>query len=251
VRDLLPIATEIQSIGQLPALLDRASRTLAGARTAAEILEAREMASFVYDVAKKRARLAKAKKAHDDVIGAVYRAQADALEIEAQAKRRLADEYDAAQERGEVAKGSVRTDIVPVGNDVRPATAADLGLSRKDIHEARQIRDAESAHPGIVREALDAELAAGEEPTRAAVRAFVQEALAGHGRREYVDDPAFQAMAKLTGCCQTIIDLRAETSVETIFAGFLGSEDIRARNLRTIRKCRDLLTELLEDTDES
>ena len=29
-------------------------------------------------------------------------AQADALEIEAQAKRRLASEYDAAQERGEV-----------------------------------------------------------------------------------------------------------------------------------------------------
>jgi hypothetical protein len=34
---------------------------------------------------------------------AVHRAQADALEIEAKAKRRLADEYDAAQERGEVA----------------------------------------------------------------------------------------------------------------------------------------------------
>jgi hypothetical protein len=31
------------------------------------------------------------------------RAQADALEIEALAKRRLADEYDAAQECGEVA----------------------------------------------------------------------------------------------------------------------------------------------------
>ncbi len=64
---------------------------------------------------------------------------ADALDIEAQAKRRLADEYDAAQERGEVAKGSVRKDIVPVGNDVRPATAADLGLTRKDIHEPCRI----------------------------------------------------------------------------------------------------------------
>ena len=38
--------------------------------------------------------------AHDDVLGAVYRAQADALMIEARAKMRLADEYDAAQERG-------------------------------------------------------------------------------------------------------------------------------------------------------
>jgi hypothetical protein len=34
---------------------------------------------------------------------AAHRTQADALEIEAGAKRRLADEYDAAQERGEIA----------------------------------------------------------------------------------------------------------------------------------------------------
>lgn len=32
---------------------------------------------------------------------ATHRTQADALEIEARAKRRLADEYDAAQEHGE------------------------------------------------------------------------------------------------------------------------------------------------------
>ncbi|MEY9532152.1 hypothetical protein [Sinorhizobium fredii] len=36
-------------------------------------------------------------------IAAAHRAQADALEIESTAKRRLADAYDAAQERGEVA----------------------------------------------------------------------------------------------------------------------------------------------------
>jgi hypothetical protein len=45
-----------------------------------------------------------AKDAHDTLIAAAHRAQADALEIEAGAKRRLADEYDDAQERGEVAK---------------------------------------------------------------------------------------------------------------------------------------------------
>jgi hypothetical protein len=42
-----------------------------------------------------------------------------------------------------------------------PATAADLGLSRKDIHEARQIRDAEEAEPGIVSRTLQACLAKG------------------------------------------------------------------------------------------
>jgi hypothetical protein len=35
------------------------------------------------------AGLAKAKKAHDDLVAAAFRAQADALEIEALAKRRL------------------------------------------------------------------------------------------------------------------------------------------------------------------
>ncbi len=78
---------------------------------------------------------------------AARQAQADALEIESQAKRRLADEYDAAQERGEVAKGSVRTDIVPDGNDVRPATSEELGLTHTQIHEARQIHDAEVVEP--------------------------------------------------------------------------------------------------------
>jgi hypothetical protein len=55
------------------------------------------------------------------------------------AKRRLADEYDAAQERGEVATRATtlkRGSDVPEENNGKP-TAADLGISRKDIHEAR------------------------------------------------------------------------------------------------------------------
>ncbi|NKK85538.1 hypothetical protein GFL80_14970 [Rhizobium leguminosarum bv. viciae] len=80
-------------------------------------------------------------------------AQADALEIEARAKRMLADEYDAAQERGEVATKGKPVNV-PDGNV--KATAADFGLSRKDVHEARLIRDAEAADPGVIRRALEA-----------------------------------------------------------------------------------------------
>ena len=54
---------------------------------------------------------------------------------------RLAEEYDAAQERGEVSKGGGRPDCVEDRNAV-PATAADLGLRRDEIHEARKLRDA-------------------------------------------------------------------------------------------------------------
>jgi uncharacterized protein YjiS (DUF1127 family) len=57
------------------------------------------------------------------------------------AKRRLADEYDAALERGEVRS----VGNVPSQNNT--PTVQDIGLSRKDIHEARQIRDAEENDP--------------------------------------------------------------------------------------------------------
>jgi hypothetical protein len=132
-------------------------KALANAGGAAEVLEARDLASIAYDAAKKAGRLARAKGAHDDLIAAAYRTQADALEIEALAKRRLADEYDAAQERDEIASSGDtlrQGPSVPKQNSGK-ATAADVGLNRKEIHEARAIRNAETAEPGIIARALD------------------------------------------------------------------------------------------------
>ncbi|WP_292235286.1 MT-A70 family methyltransferase, partial [Mesorhizobium sp.] len=127
--------------------------------------------------AKRAARLQKAKAAHDELIAATYRVQADALEIESQAKRRLADEYDAEQERGEVQKaGGNRKVKVPDGNN-DPATAAEIGLKRKDVHEARQVRDAIAKNPAIVRDVLDDMLASGDEPTRAALKRAIAPAV--------------------------------------------------------------------------
>lgn len=83
----------------------------------------------------------------------------------------MTEEYDAAQDRGEVGKSGSRSDLVTQGNEVTP-TAADIGLSHKDIHEARQLRDAEHADPGITRRTLDAFVARGEEPTKAALKRF-------------------------------------------------------------------------------
>jgi hypothetical protein len=71
-----------------------------------------------------------------------------AAQLEALAKRRLADEYDAAQERGEVQKhGGQGNRDIPVRN-IPSATVADMGLTSKEIHEARTIRDAEARDPG-------------------------------------------------------------------------------------------------------
>jgi hypothetical protein len=58
--------------------------------------------------------------------------------------RRLTDEYDAAQERGEVASQGKPSTLEGL------ATTADIGLTHKDIHEARLIRDAEKAEPSAV-----------------------------------------------------------------------------------------------------
>jgi len=150
----------------LPSLIDRAASMLSGAKTAAEVLEAREVAGLAYDVAKRTARLQRAKNAHDDLVAAAHRAQAHALEIEARAKRRLAGEYDAAQARGEVAKAGQYERANVENDNVCPATAANLGLRRDQIHEARQIRDAETADPGVVRRALDDRLERGQEADR-------------------------------------------------------------------------------------
>jgi len=57
----------------------------------------------------------------------------------------LADEYDAAQARGEVATVGKRSQ--PERLVEAPPSAADIGISRKTIHEARQIRDAEEVPP--------------------------------------------------------------------------------------------------------
>lgn len=155
----------------LPALVKSAAQALAGATTAAEVLDARDKATLAYDAAKRAARIQKAKRAHDDIIAATHRAQADALEIEAAAKRRLADEYDAARPAGAEKGGRPKT-----VRDDNGFTAAEAGLTRPQIHDARQVRDAIAANPAVVRDALDDILARGDEPTRAALKRAIQPA---------------------------------------------------------------------------
>lgn len=158
----------------LPVLIDRATAALDSARSSAEVLEARDMARVAYDAAKSAGRMAKAKQAHDSLIADVHRAQANALAIRARAEMRLAEEYDDAQDRDEVAKVGQRRNVV----EHNVSIAADLGIRRDEIHEARRLRDAEQSDPGIIRRTLDGMIERGEEPTRAALK------------REVIDRPA-------------------------------------------------------------
>jgi hypothetical protein len=68
--------------------------------------------------------------------------------IEARAQSRLADEYDAAQERGEVQKrGNKSGKSNVLAKNITPKVT-DIGLTRKQVHVARKIRDAEKREPG-------------------------------------------------------------------------------------------------------
>lgn len=174
-------AVAIVADALLPSLVKEAAAALARASSAAEVLAARDMATATYDAAKRSARLQRAKAAHDELVSATYRVQADSLEIESLAKRRLADEFDAAQQRGEIAQQGRRgTNKVP--------TAEDIGTTRKQIFDARQLRDAIARSPRALRTALDEILERGAEPTRALLRRELRAVRASHSRSSVVLD---------------------------------------------------------------
>lgn len=251
----------IEATASLPAMVQRAATQLATATNHAEILEAKELASAGYDEVKRAARFAKAKGAHDEIMANLHRRQADFLEIEAMAKRRLADEYDAAQERGEIAShGGGRNFKVPEGN-VETITAADIGLSRKDIHEARIIRDAEVAEPGIARRALDARLAQGQEPTKAALREAVTEAamrgIRGTGAPAPSNkNPLYRAPTKagaawshLYGTCRALSEWATDENQLLALHGKAERSDDQTANIRAIRRAASFLNDFLEQVD--
>ena len=159
--------TPVVGIVALPALVQRAADALLAAKSHAEVLEARDLADAAYTAAKLAGRMVRAKRAHDSLLAEVYRAQADALSIEAQAKMRLADEYDAAKAAEEVAPQG-RPKNLPDGK-VLPK-AGEVGISYKQAHDARELRDAEAADPGATERILSDIVARGEEPTKAKLK---------------------------------------------------------------------------------
>src|SRR6266511_2244619 len=99
------------AVCSLPALIDRARSRLAEARTSAEVLEARAAAKAALHYAK--------------LLEVANETQADCLSIIKRAELRMADEIDAAQQRGEVARANAGGANLPVGvrtADTVPAT---------------------------------------------------------------------------------------------------------------------------------
>ncbi|WP_292477362.1 SAM-dependent methyltransferase [Mesorhizobium sp.] len=162
-----------------------------------DVAAARMLAAGVYDQAKAGAAFAARFGAAERLVAKARRLQGDALLIEARAKVRLADEYDAAQANGEASKGRPKS-----REDGKTFTQAEAGLTSKEVHEARRLRDAELRTPGIVERAIAARLAAGLEPSRANLRAAVgtdTATAAERGNNLYETPPeAMRALLSLT-----------------------------------------------------
>ncbi|MDK1386348.1 SAM-dependent methyltransferase [Sinorhizobium sp. 8-89] len=134
-----------------------------------DVIAARMLASAAYDQAKVASQWGERFKAAEKLVGKARQLQGDALLIETRAKIRISREWDAAHAAGLVSKGG-RPKPVSGGNGL---TAEDVGLSRKEIFEARKLAAAEEQAPGIVERAIHARLAVGLEPSRANLRAAV------------------------------------------------------------------------------
>jgi hypothetical protein len=171
-------------VSEVPAILDDASGLVATVERAKALLDegdviaAKVLAAHAYADAKSAVALAERFKAGNALVDKARRLQGDALLIETRAKIRLADEWDAAKEAGLVGAG--RPKNVADGNGF---TAAEAGLDRKEIHEARKLRDAEAKEPGIVERAIAARLSSGLNPSRANLRAAVGTASASAEER--------------------------------------------------------------------
>ena len=183
-RGGVPDAVILPDGKDLAAIVERARGLLDDDDVAA----ARFLADYAYTHADMAARAAKRLRVSTGLVAKAMKLQGDALLIEARARIRIADEWDAAQARGDISRGGrpagTEAQDCDQGEAEKPVsagngfTARDTGLSRKEISEARKLRDAEKRAPGIAERAIAARLREGLAPTKANLRAAIGTATA-------------------------------------------------------------------------
>jgi hypothetical protein len=155
-----------QQAARLPALIDSAAARLMAARTSAEVFEAKAAAEMALHLAR--------------IVKAANETHGDCLRIITRAESRMADEVDAAQERGELARAGQHGEAVQ--------TSDSLGLDRRRLAEWRSVRDAGAE---VVEAAITEALQAGRAPTKADVARH-----AGAARRGIVTGVAMDPYAE-------------------------------------------------------
>lgn len=241
---------------EISAPIRRALDHIQNARTAAEIVEASiEVDKAIY-AAKKMARTLQPRfAAAQHVLDEIHAAMAELLASQAAAKARLADEYDAAQKRGEVASQGKPSKAEGL------ATTADIGLTYKAVHEARQIRDALEVDPDIIKRTLDAKVEDGEAPTKSDIQRAVIEAAALGGnfpgsKKRSGGNPSFVPPSKagaawthLYGACRALVEWSTDENLELARQGIAEREDSQAANIRAVRNCAGKLLSIVGEID--
>lgn len=136
------------------------------------------LSSGAYDKAKAAGAYASRVKASRSLVDKARMMQADALKIEALAYCAMADTVDEAQAKGAISRGG-RPETVQ-GKD--RFSLEEVGIDKRRLHEARQLRNAERKEPGFVERIVEARLEEGLEPSRASLKAAASGADVGTKR---------------------------------------------------------------------
>lgn len=236
-----------QAVSGLPALVQRAANQLASATSAAQILEARLSADIAYDEAKKLSRMAQALAAHDELVAKVHEAQGEALKIKSEASRLYYEETQAAIERGEIPGRGGNRGNQYTGGKVEDVNFANSSQHKQINHEGKIIADAEKADPGVVQRTIDDRIAAGEEPTKAALREAVIEAakqgLRGGGQSTSNKNPIYEAPTEagkawshIYGTCRAFAEWATPENLQLAVSGRHERRDDQSRNIAAVQR---------------
>ncbi len=132
-----------------------------------DVMAARQLAEGVYEQAKAGSRFS-AKMKLKESLEACHRIQADALSIEIKTKMLIAEEVERLKAAGKLLKG--RPKSIPDENAFK---LEEIGLTSKELHDAKKWLDADRKTPGIAERAIAARLAQGLEPTRSNLKASI------------------------------------------------------------------------------
>lgn len=158
--------------GKLPVLRSDVSElveTVERARAlldAGDVEKALKLSSVAYDQAKAAAGSAERVKASRELVEKARRMQADALKIETMCYCAMADAVDEAQAKGQLSRGG-RPETVQSEDRF---SLEDVGVDKRRLHDARQLRNAVRAEPQFVERIVEARLSEGLEPSRAALK---------------------------------------------------------------------------------
>lgn len=148
-----------------PSELLVAIETVRALLDAGDVQRAMKIAVVSYDKAKAEADCAEKVKASRELIDKARRMQAEAAKIEGICYVAMADAVDAAQASGKLSRG--RPEKVLAEDHF---TLEDVGVDKRRLHEARQLRDAVRAEPEFIDRIVEARLSEGLEPSRAALK---------------------------------------------------------------------------------